>query len=64
MKPQIYSEKDILKAQLQVARRTRMADFAIGIHHDLHGPDAPVPEGEFPFRDRGARGVAWRDVTL
>jgi hypothetical protein len=42
---QIYAEKDLLKAKLQVARRTRMAEFAIGIHHDLNGPDAPVPEG-------------------
>jgi translation initiation factor 3 subunit E len=40
---QIYQPTDVLRAKYEIARKTNMADFAIGIYRELHGDDATAP---------------------
>lgn len=39
----IYSEQSCLKAELAIARKTRLAEFAIELYKQLHGEGAAVP---------------------
>jgi hypothetical protein len=45
---QIYDEKDLASAELELAKRTSMSEYTMTCFQRLHGEDAKVPKGELP----------------
>jgi len=43
--PQIYHAADVAAARFDLAKRTKMSDYAIECHQLLHGEGAAVPPG-------------------
>ena len=41
----IYKTQDIASARLELAKRTKMSDYAVECYKGLHGEDAPCPPG-------------------
>jgi hypothetical protein len=53
---QVYEPNDVLRAKYEIAKKTNMADFAIGLFRELHGEAAVVPAGKFVRTIVPARG--------
>ena len=41
----IYQKQDIASARLELAKRTKMSDYAVECYREVHGEDAPCPPG-------------------
>ena len=41
----IYDAAGIARARLELAKRTKMSDYAVECYKGLHGEDAPCPPG-------------------
>lgn len=50
--PQIYNPTDVLRAKYEIARKTNMADFAIGLFRELNGESAEAPAELEATRER------------
>ena len=45
---QLYKKEDILKAMVELSRKTKMVDFCIKTYQSLPGNEGEVPEGASP----------------